>query len=87
MDLYNYFLFLISSYFSFKPDEKANIPVMVCIHSGGFLRGESAECFPTYFMDKRIVIVSFDYRLGIFGENFHLSLNIITGVFIGKLLL
>lgn len=53
--------------FTPAPDEKANIPVMVCIHSGGFLRGESAECFPTYFMDKRIVIVSFDYRLGIFG--------------------
>lgn len=70
MDSYNYFLFLMSSFFFFfKPDEKANIPVMVCIHSGGFLRGESAECFPTYFMDKRIVMVSFDYRLGLLGEN------------------
>lgn len=46
---------------------------MVCIHSGAFLRGESTECFPTYFMDKRIVMVSFDYRLGLLGKKFLIS--------------
>ncbi|XP_065220403.1 venom carboxylesterase-6-like [Planococcus citri] len=44
-----------------------NLPVMVCIHGGAFFRGDSADCFPHYFMDEEIVVVTFNYRLGILG--------------------
>lgn len=44
-------------------------PVMVYIHGGGFLSG-SGDAFlydPVHFMEQRVVIVTFNYRLGPLG--------------------
>ncbi|XP_050097091.1 uncharacterized protein LOC126578507 [Anopheles aquasalis] len=46
-----------------------NLPVMVYIHGGGFKCG-SGDAFlydPVYFVQRRVVIVTFNYRLGPLG--------------------
>ncbi|RZC40159.1 juvenile hormone esterase [Asbolus verrucosus] len=45
------------------------LPVMVFIHWGGFFagRGSSDIIGPEYIMDKDVILVSFNYRLGVFG--------------------
>ncbi|KRT80422.1 hydrolase [Oryctes borbonicus] len=45
------------------------LPVMVAFHYGGFMSGSSASDLlgPEYLMDKDVVLVTFNYRLGIFG--------------------
>ena len=45
------------------------LPVMVYIHGGGFVSftGASAIQGPGFFMDHDVVLVSVNYRLGIFG--------------------
>uniref|UniRef100_A0A182SHG7 Carboxylic ester hydrolase n=1 Tax=Anopheles maculatus TaxID=74869 RepID=A0A182SHG7_9DIPT len=52
------------------PDGNASgLPVMVYLHGGGFLSG-SGDSFlydPIYFMEQRVVIVTFNYRLGPLG--------------------
>ncbi|KAK7576442.1 hypothetical protein V9T40_012728 [Parthenolecanium corni] len=48
-------------------NENAKLPVVVCIHGGDFQRGSNYECPANNFMEKNIVFVSFNYRLGIFG--------------------
>ena len=49
--------------------EKALLPVMVWIHGGGFQAGSSRPTSygPSHLLDKNIVLVSMNYRLGIFG--------------------
>ncbi|XP_035914507.1 esterase B1-like [Anopheles stephensi] len=50
-------------------DSSAGLPVMVYIHGGGFLSG-SGDSFlydPIYFVEQRVVIVTFNYRLGPLG--------------------
>ncbi|KAL7302333.1 hypothetical protein TKK_0004996 [Trichogramma kaykai] len=44
-------------------------PVMVWIHGGAFAFGSGDDSFygPDYFMRKDVVLVTFNYRLGIFG--------------------
>lgn len=44
--------------------------VMVCIHGGGFVCGSGDDDFngPDYLIEKDIVLVSINYRLGILGE-------------------
>lgn len=44
-------------------------PVMVWIHGGGFDRGSSSTKFygPEYLVEKNVVVVTFNYRLGAFG--------------------
>ncbi|CAB3258992.1 unnamed protein product [Arctia plantaginis] len=52
------------------------LPVMVFIHGGGFLFGrgtDDATHGPDFFMEKEVVMVSINYRLGILG---FLSLNL-----------
>lgn len=46
------------------------LPVMVFIHWGGFFAGYSSTDYlgPDYFMDKNIVLVTFNYRLGVLGK-------------------
>lgn len=46
------------------------LPVMFWIHGGSFAAGHGGpELFgPEYFMDKDVVLVSINYRLGIFGQ-------------------
>lgn len=62
------------------------LPVMVWIYGGGFVAGHSQSSLygPDYFMDKDVVFVSFNYRLGLLGKiclkfNLHtvLPLNIV----------
>ncbi len=44
-------------------------PVMVWIHGGGFLSGDGSDGFygPSNLLDKDIILVTLNYRLGIFG--------------------
>lgn len=44
-------------------------PVMVWLHAGGFHWGSGDDSIygPDYFMSKDIVLVSFNYRLNVFG--------------------
>ncbi|XP_063699557.1 esterase B1-like [Culicoides brevitarsis] len=45
------------------------LPVFVWIHGGGFTLGSSSLMFygPDYLVEKDVICVSFNYRLGIFG--------------------
>ncbi|KAJ8920752.1 hypothetical protein NQ315_004892 [Exocentrus adspersus] len=45
------------------------LPVMVFFHWGGFFagRGTSDYLGPDYFMEKDVILVTFNYRLGVFG--------------------
>lgn len=42
-------------------------PVIVYVHPGGFVFGAGDIFKPSYFMDEDVIIVSFNYRLGVFG--------------------
>lgn len=42
-------------------------PVIVWIHGGNFARGSAAEYEPDYLLDQEVVLVTIQYRLGIFG--------------------
>lgn len=45
-------------------------PVLVFIHGGGFTTGSSSSLMygPDYLMDEDVVVVSFNYRLSVFGK-------------------
>ncbi|XP_060847593.1 juvenile hormone esterase-like isoform X1 [Rhopalosiphum padi] len=53
----------------YTPNVNGKLPVMFWIHGGGFLAGHSGSNVygPEYFMDKDVVFVSINYRLGLFG--------------------
>jgi len=55
----------------FKPDLSTDklLPVMVWIHGGGFVVGDSGTALfgPHYFMDHDVVLVTLHYRLGPLG--------------------
>ncbi|XP_050531739.1 juvenile hormone esterase-like isoform X2 [Daktulosphaira vitifoliae] len=53
----------------YTPKINGKMPVMFWIHGGGFSVGSggSSSGGPQYFMDKDIILVSINYRLGIFG--------------------
>ena len=42
-------------------------PVIVWIHGGSFSRGSAAEYDPDYLLDEDVVLVTIQYRLGMFG--------------------
>jgi len=42
-------------------------PVVVWIHGGNFARGSAANYDPDYLLDQEIVLVTIQYRLGMFG--------------------
>ena len=42
-------------------------PVIVWIHGGNFARGSAAEYDPDYLLDQEVVLVTVQYRLGMFG--------------------
>lgn len=46
--------------------------VMVYIHGGGFVGGDGSKnsLGPDFIVEKGVVLVSIQYRLGIFGEYF-----------------
>jgi carboxylesterase type B len=43
------------------------LDVMVYIHGGGWLAGAGSGYQPTYLLDKDVVLVTFNYRLGPLG--------------------
>lgn len=49
-------------------------PVMVWIHGGGFIsgsgNGESNLYGPNYIMDRDVVLVTINYRLGALGKHY-----------------
>jgi len=48
-------------------DDKKQRPVIVWIHGGSFNKGSAAEYAPNYLLDEDIVLVTIQYRLGLFG--------------------
>jgi len=46
---------------------KKRRPVIVWIHGGNFARGSAAEYQPDYLLDQEVVLVTIQYRLGMFG--------------------
>jgi len=46
---------------------KKKRPVVIWIHGGSFSRGSAAEYDPDYLLDEDIVLVTIQYRLGMFG--------------------
>lgn len=48
-------------------DTNGCAPVMVHIHGGGFFSGDKSITGPQYLMDKDVVVVDMNYRLGIMG--------------------
>lgn len=50
-------------------DPKVPYPVLVWIHGGGVLTGNATEEFngPDYLMQKDVIVVTFQYRIGVFG--------------------
>jgi len=48
-------------------DDKKQRPVIVWIHGGNFNKGSAAEYGPEYLLDEDVVLVTIQYRLGIFG--------------------
>lgn len=55
------------------------VPVIAYIHGGGFESGSSIENDPLYLMERNLVVVTINYRLGAFGfmalETFEVSGN------------
>lgn len=53
-----------------KNTKPALKPVMVYIYGGAFLTGASFDTVygPDFLLDEDVVVVSFNYRLGAFGE-------------------
>ena len=53
----------------FTPSEGENLSVMVWIHGGAYTRGSGGDYFygPQFFIDKNIILVTLNYRLGAFG--------------------
>ena len=45
-------------------------PVIVYIHGGGFSAGSSSSFNPFYLLDRDVVLVTINYRLGAFGIEF-----------------
>lgn len=45
-------------------------PVMVWIHGGAFVAGSGSEqlCGPQFLITKEIVLVTFNYRVGVLGN-------------------
>ena len=48
---------------------KELLPVMVYLHGGGFVAGEGSSTMfgPHFFMDEGVLLVTVQYRIGIFG--------------------
>ena len=58
---------------------KKKRPVVVFFHGGNFVRGSAAEYEPDYILDQDVILVTVNYRLGMFGflstEDEHASGN------------
>ena len=56
----------------FQLNSDKNLPVMVWIHGGGFIFGSSsfeADLYgPGYILDRNVILVTINYRLGVMGK-------------------
>ena len=43
------------------------LPVMVFVHGGGFTSGESNLYGPSYLLDRNVILITINYRLGPLG--------------------
>lgn len=50
-------------------------PVMVYIQAESFENGDSSLYGPEKLLDKEVVVVTFNYRLGLLGETLKYDLN------------
>lgn len=62
-------LFAVSNFLLFQLHSKSPAAVMVWIHGGAFVRGSgSAQIYgPDFLLQKHVVLVTFNYRLGALG--------------------
>ncbi|CAH0394439.1 unnamed protein product [Bemisia tabaci] len=58
---------LVLHVYSPKVEKSAKLPVMVFIHGGGFMMGASVIHGPDLLLDKDVVLVTINYRLGPLG--------------------
>lgn len=54
----------------YTPKIHANLDVLVYIHGGAFMFGAGASYQPHILLDKNVVFVTLNYRLGPLGEPF-----------------
>jgi len=54
---------------------KEDLPVMVWIHGGGLVEGESDDYDPTMLVAEDVVVVTLNYRLGVLGYLAHPALS------------
>ncbi|KAG5882420.1 hypothetical protein JTB14_021689 [Gonioctena quinquepunctata] len=47
--------------------EKRNLPVFFYIYGGAFMEGSSASLQPDFIIEQDLIVVTFNYRAGIFG--------------------
>lgn len=62
-----------------KVEEKKQnegLPVIIYFHGGAFMFGLTSLYGPKYFMDKDIILVTVQYRLGPLGRNKIIALNL-----------
>jgi para-nitrobenzyl esterase len=57
------------------PVAQQNLPVMVWLHPGAFQVGDSAAQVPTELLDRGVVVVTLNYRLGVLGWLAHPGLT------------
>nr|WCC58183.1 carboxylesterase [Pharsalia antennata] len=57
----------LNVYTPIKPLENEIIPVLFWIHGGAFIEGDLANFDPEYFLEENLVVVTANYRLGMFG--------------------
>ena len=48
-------------------DPFSKVPVMVFIHGGGLVTGESGMYGPKYLLERNVILVTLNYRLGPLG--------------------
>lgn len=54
----------------------ANMPVIVWIHGGANMGLTSGKAFygPEFLLDKDVVLVTFNFRLGVMGKQFYMPI-------------
>lgn len=50
-------------------ENKDPLPVMMFIHGGAFISGDSSLYMPTKLLDRDVILVVIHYRLGTLGES------------------
>ena len=61
----------LMSIFKLPTKEKSvGLPVMVYIHGGGYILGDATHQSygPEFLVDRDVVVVTLNYRLGVFGK-------------------